>query len=164
MDELKGKLQLKRSAWSAAKPDTVWAILMDAKKLHLWVPAVDSVERCDENGEKLGSVRVCNAKLGGRPGTIVERVTDLQEMRSITYSVDQDSFGMSKMFAHYSFRLSLQEKGGGTRITNETFYTPKNLLYSLMNVLFLKRQFSAVVDGILKGLADYADQSERRQG
>lgn len=83
---------------------------------------------------------------------MVERVVDMKEKSYITYAVDEDSFGMGKMFADYTFRLSIGGSESGTRITIESFYTPRNPLYALMNRFMMKRQFSRVLDGLLEGL------------
>ena len=151
-----GKKQLTRSILSPASLDSIWKVLVDTSKLPHWAPPVESLERCEGSGETIGAVRVCKVSLAGRSGTIVERIVDMKERSYITYVVDDDSFGMSKMFADYAFRLSVCQEREQTRITSETFYTPRNPIYTLMNLLIMKRQFSAVVDGILDGLSNYA--------
>lgn len=141
----------------------LWQIIADSSTLHLWAPAVQRVDRFDHQGERVGSTRVCRASLAGRSGTIVERVADIDEGRSITYEVDDDTFGMTRMFADYAFRLSLSAESTGTRITSETFYSPRNIFFGLLNALFLRRQFEGVVDGILRGLSAYAAQRPQRR-
>lgn len=89
-------------------------------------------------------------------GVVGLSVTDMKHERYITYAVDEDSFGMSRMFADYGFRLSLAPNGSGTQLTIESFYTPRNYFYSLVNTLVMKRQFSDVLDGLLAGLSRYA--------
>jgi uncharacterized protein YndB with AHSA1/START domain len=163
MIEPRGKKQLERSISSPASAGTIWAILTDSTKLAHWAPPVGSVESCDIDGEKIGSERVCTASLAGRLGTMVERVIDMKEMSHITYAIIEDSFGMSKMFADYAFRLSLAPNGRATRIKIESFYTPRNPLYTLMNRCMMKRQFSRVLDGLLAGLSSYAVAQQSRR-
>jgi hypothetical protein len=156
MTEPRGKHQLTRSTLSPASVEAIWAIMADSTQLPRWAPPVQGVERCDGGGERVGSVRVCRASLGGRVGTIVERVTDLKRMSYITYAVDEDTFGMTKMFANYGFRLSLARQGRHTRITIESFYSPRTFIIAAMNALFMRRQFSGVLDGLLRGLSEAA--------
>lgn len=158
MSDLSTTKQLTRSIQSQASLDAIWAVLVDSSKLPLWAPPVEAVDECSASGEGVGTVRICRAALGGRRGTIVERVLDMREKSHITYVVDEDSFGMSKMFSGYGFRLSLVQQDPGTQITIESFYTPRNPLSALMNWLVMKRQFGAVLDGMVLGLSRYAER------
>jgi hypothetical protein len=159
MGDLSTTRQLTRTILSRASVDAIWAVLMDSSKLPLWAPPVEGVDSCDHSGEGVGSVRVCRASLAGRQGTIVERVLDMQEKSHITYVVDEDSSGMSKMFSGYGFRLSLASLDAGAQISVESFYTPRNPLYALMNWLVMKRQFGKVLDGLLLGLSKFAEKA-----
>src|SRR5436190_23917897 len=96
-DDMKGNKQLTRSAVARADAPSLWGILKDSSLLPQWVPAVHHVERCDVNGESVGSVRQCRVELGGRAGTMVERCIGIVPGRSISYLVDDESFGMRKM-------------------------------------------------------------------
>lgn len=70
---------------------------------------------------------------------------------------------MNRMFADYGFRLSLAPVGSAARITIESFCTPRNPFYSLLNALVMKRQFSGVLDGLLAGLRVTPPQRSVRQ-
>jgi hypothetical protein len=81
-------------------------------------------------------------------------------MSRAAYVVDDESFGLRKMFADYGFALNLRSNGGDrTTVTIETHYTPLNPIYSLMNAVMMRRRFAAVVDDLLEGLKAL---SERR--
>jgi hypothetical protein len=92
----------------------------------------------------------------------VEECVDLVPQASITYAVRSDTLGMAKMFSDYCFRISLHAEHSGTKVIIDTFYTPTNGLYALMNAALMRRQFRSVVDGILEGLCRLAER--RQQG
>jgi len=155
--EMKGRKQLERAASADVEPTRLWAVLIDSRLLPKWAAAVDHVEKCDGAGERVGAVRHCRVHLGGRAGQMVERCVELVPKREIAYVVDDDSFGMSRMFQDYGFRITLRPIGDrGTRVSIETFYTPRNGIYALLNSLVMRRRFRAVVDELLSGLIGYA--------
>lgn len=161
--EMKGKRQLSRSVTTTASPGALWGILADSRWLPHWAPAVHDVELCDPTGESVGSVRHCNVELGGRGGKMVERCVDILAERSIAYVVEDDSFGMNRMFADYGFRISLDPLDKHhTRVTIETYYTPRSVPYAWLNAIVMRRQFRRVVDQLLGGLVGLAERGERQ--
>jgi uncharacterized protein YndB with AHSA1/START domain len=157
--EMKGQRQLVRQAVASADPAAVWNILVDSGLLPQWVPAVRHVESCEVTGEAVGTVRHCRVELGGRPGTMVERCVSLEPERHIALLVDDESFGMRKMFADYGFVIALEPlKPNQTRVIIETFYTPRNAAYRLMNTCMMRSMYRRVVDDLLAGLVRLAEQ------
>ena len=153
--EMKGQRQILRTTIANANVGRVWSILMDSRLLPQWTNVVREVESCEVSGESIGAARRCRVELGGRAGRMVERCVALEAERHIAYVVEDESFGMRKMFDHYGFRISLQPTDvSHTEITIETFYTPRNALYSVMNALMMRRQLRKVVDQLLSGLVD----------
>jgi uncharacterized protein YndB with AHSA1/START domain len=158
--KMQGKSQIRRTAVIRADVTSIWSILADSKLLPQWVPAVQHVDACQASGESYGSVRRCRVKLGGRAGTMVERCVHIAPPHSIAYVVDEDSFGMRKMFDHYGFRISLEpQRPDATRVTIETTYTPKNLLYAILNAALMRPKFRRVVDQLLHGLGRLAEST-----
>jgi uncharacterized protein YndB with AHSA1/START domain len=158
--DMKGKKQLNRSAVASADAGSLWRILMDSKLLPRWAPVVHDVERCEANGESVGAVRQCRVELAGRAGRMVERCVDIVPERSISYLVDDESFGMRKMFADYGFRVSLEPLNPmETRVTIESFYTPRNAIYAFMNAVMMRPQFRGVVDQLISGLIALAEST-----
>jgi hypothetical protein len=45
-----------------------------------------------------------------------------------------------------------------TNISVDTYYTPRNALYLLMNIAVMRRQFAGVVDRLLAGLCGLAEE------
>lgn len=142
----------------AATPD-VWAILADSRALPKWAPLVHEVEACSAAGEAVGATRTCRVSMGSREGRMVERVVDIVPGVSVTYTVDDDSFGMNRMFEGYGFRVSVTPDADGTRARIETYYTPRNPVVSAMNALFMRRQMRGLVDQLLQGLRAHAESA-----
>jgi hypothetical protein len=157
--EIHGRHQLKRTQTATAAASVLWDILSDSRLLPHWAPAVHAVEKCEVGGEVVGAVRHCRVELGGRTGRMVEECVDMVPGQSITYAVRDDSFGMARMFSDYSFRISLGSLGPRrTEVVIDTYYTPKNGMYALMNATFMRRQFASVVAQLLSGLCSLAEK------
>ena len=83
----------------------------------------------------------------------------------VAYVVDDESFGMRKMFDHYGFVINLESEGSEkkTHVTLETHYTPRNPMYGLFNKLMIRRQFQKVCAEIVGGLKDFTESRYRAQ-
>lgn len=89
---------------------------------------------------------------------MVERCVEYTPTSRIAYVVDDESFGMRKMFDDYGFSLDLRELGADrTEVTLRTRYTPRNPLYAAINALMMKRQFRKVCVGIVGGLKTFTE-------
>ena len=157
---MKGKHQLARSASIAAPAARVWDIISDSRLLPRWAAPVLSVACRMEGPESVGSVRECQVSFAGRRGTIVERCVDLVPGKRAGYVVDDDSLGFRKMFADYGFTITLEPNGSaGTTVRMDTYYTPRNPLFALMNALMMRRRFGQTVESILGGLRGLAESN-----
>jgi uncharacterized protein YndB with AHSA1/START domain len=156
---MKGRHQLQRSLGIRAPRDVVWAILEDSTLLPSWVPAVDEVHRCAPGAESVGSVRECRVNFAGRAGTIVERCVELVPNSFAAYVVDDDSLGFNRMFADYGFTIALDAaEVGRCTVRMDTYYTPRTIVTSVLNALFMRRRFANTADEILHGLAELAEE------
>lgn len=159
---LQGQKQLNESIEIAASPSAIWEILSDSRLLPHWVPAVEEVTSCSLDGEGVGATRSCSANLAGTSGRMVERCVEFVPMTRLAYLVDDESFGMRRMFDHYGFALNLVDLGQEcTRVTIETHYTPRNPVFAAMNAAVLRRRFRGVAREILDGLRTFADARTR---
>jgi uncharacterized protein YndB with AHSA1/START domain len=159
---MEGKRQIERSTLIHAPAQAVWDVLADSRLLPEWAPVVDEVTECSIEGEAVGEVRHCNATLAGKPGRMVERCIEFTPMTRIAYVVDDESFGMRRMFDHYGFAINLESQGSEkTRVTLETHYTPRNMVYGLLNKLMLRRQFERVCTEIVGGLKTFTESRYR---
>jgi uncharacterized protein YndB with AHSA1/START domain len=155
---MEGKRQIERNVIVDASPGAVWAVLADSRLLPRWAPIVDEVTACAAGGEAVGEVRHCTARLAGRQGRMVERCVELVARRRIAYVVDEESFGMRRMFDHYGFALELEPgPAGGTRVTLQTHYSPRNALYAVINAAVMRRRFAAVCEDLLAGLKSFME-------
>ncbi len=158
MTTLKGRKQIVQTADINAPAKVVWEILSDSRTLPQWVPAVDVVNACSEDGEGVGATRSCQANLAGKSGTMVERCVEYTPMTRIAYLVDEESFGMRKMFNDYGFSLNLTDlEVDRTEVTLETHYTPRNPMYRTLNAIVMRRQFRGVCKDIVGGLKTLAE-------
>ena len=154
--------QIERSTNIDAPPDAVWEVLGDSRLLPDWVPAVEEVTECSIDGEAVGEVRRCNAKLAGKSGHMVERCIEFAPMTRIAYVVDDESFGMRRMFEHYGFAINLESvPWGETLVTLQTHYTPRNPIYGLLNRLIMRRRFEKVCEEIVGGLKTFTESRSR---
>jgi uncharacterized protein YndB with AHSA1/START domain len=161
---MNGRKQLERQITIDAPVSTVWEVLSDARLLPDWVPAVDDVVACSADGEAVGAVRQCNVQLAGKAGRMVERCVEFSPMTRVAYVVDDESFGMRRMFADYGFALNpISEANSRTRVRVDTYYTPRTAFYSVINVVVMRRRFRSVVDGLLAGLKTLSEARHKAQ-
>ncbi|MFL5881626.1 MAG: SRPBCC family protein, partial [Actinomycetota bacterium] len=113
-----------------------------------------------EGQEGVGMTRHCNVELGGRSGTMTERCVEFVPNRRAGYVVDDDTLGFHRMLVDYGFTITLDPRSDRTTALRiDTYYTPRNPLYGLLNRLVLRRRMRRTVDGLLQGLKQI---SERR--
>lgn len=161
---MEGKKQIERSTIIHAPAGTVWEILADSRLLPEWVPVVDEVIECSSDGEAVGEARRCKANLAGKSGHMVERCIEFTPMTRVAYVVDDESFGMRKMFDHYGFAIALEPRGPEkTQVILETHYTPRTAVYGLLNKLVLRRKFENVCTEIVGGLKNFTESRHRAQ-
>ena len=162
---LQGNKQIEKMITIDAPVGVVWEVLADSRLLPQWVPVVDEVNSCEADGESVGAVRSCAAALGGKEGTMVERCVEFVPNRRIAFVVDEESFGMAKMFDDYGFSLDLNPvRADQTNVTLQTHYTPKNLMYAALNVLVVRRQFTQTCQGIVDGLKTFSEATAAASG
>jgi uncharacterized protein YndB with AHSA1/START domain len=157
-DQMQGIIQLERAVTIAAPVGVVWAVLADSEQLPRWAPVVEEVSIDSSAGDTVGEVRACTARLSGKAGRMVERCVEYTPASRICFLVDDESFGMRKMFNHYGFALNLRARPSGrTEVVLQTHYTPRNTMYRLLNAAVMRRRLRAVCDGLLDGLKQYAE-------
>ena len=107
--------------------------------------------------------RQCNVELGGRTGTMTERCVEFLPNRRASYVVDDDTLGFNRMLVDYGFTITLDPRSDRTTALRiDTYYTPRNPLYALLNQLVLRRRLRRTVDGLLQGLKDISDRRGAR--
>jgi hypothetical protein len=94
---------------------------------------------------------------------MTERCVEFDPPSRAGYVVDDDSLGFGRMFADYGFTISVEEGPDGASIARtDTYYTPRNRLFSLMNAAFMRRRFTRTVDELLSGLKRSSEAGRER--
>ena len=157
---MNGKHQVTRTVQVAADPAAIWGVIADSTLLPQWAGVVTDVTYLGEGEEGVGMTRHCNVDLGGRTGTMTERCVEFIPNRRSGYVVDDDTLGFHRMLVDYGFTITLDPVAvRATALRIDTYYTPRNPLYALLNRLVLRRRMRRLVDGLLQGLKQI---SERR--
>jgi uncharacterized protein YndB with AHSA1/START domain len=157
---LNGKHQITRTIEVATDPAAIWGVIADSRLLPQWAGVVKDVTLLGEMEEGVGMTRQCNVELGGRTGTMTERCVEFVPGRRAAYVVDDDTLGFRRMLVDYGFAIALDPQSDRTTTLRiDTYYTPRNPLYALLNQLVLRRRLRRTVDGLLQGLKQI---SERR--
>jgi uncharacterized protein YndB with AHSA1/START domain len=150
---MKGDHQLTREIAIDAPRTQVWPIVADSRLLPEWAPPVKEVSDVSGGVEGVGTTRVCQVAFGGREGTMTERCVEFEPPRRAAYVVDDDSLGFGRMFADYGFTITIDDGPNGSSIARtETYYTPRNPLFGVINALIMRSRFARTVDDLLSGL------------
>jgi uncharacterized protein YndB with AHSA1/START domain len=157
---MNGKHQVTRTVQVATDPAAIWGVIADSTLLPQWAGVVTDVTYLGGGEEGVGMTRHCNVELGGRAGSMTERCVEFVPSRRASYVVDDDTLGFNRMLVDYGFTITLEPRPNRTTAVRiDTYYTPRNPLYALLNRLVLRRRMRGTVDGLLQGLKQI---SERR--
>jgi hypothetical protein len=157
---MNGKHQITRTVEVTTDPAAVWGVIADSTLLPQWASVVKDVTYLGGEEEGVGMTRHCNVDLGRRTGTMTERCVEFVPNRRAGYVVDDDTLGFQRMLLDYGFTITLDSRSDRTTALRiDTYYTPRNPLYALLNRLVLRRRMRRTVDGLLQGLKEI---SERR--
>jgi hypothetical protein len=120
---------------------------------------VTDVSYLGDGQEGVGMTRHCNVELGGRTGTMTERCVEFLPSRRAGYVVDDDTLGFRRMLVDYGFAITLDPRSDRTTALRiDTYYTPRNPLYGLLNRLVLRWRLRRTVDGLLQGLKQISER------
>jgi len=156
---MNGKHQVSRTVEVAADPAAIWSVIADSTLLPQWASVVKDVAYLGEGEEGVGMTRHCNVELGGRTGTMTERCVEFIPTRRAGYVVDDDTLGFQRMLVDYGFTITLDPVAvRATALRIDTYYTPRNPLYPMLNRLVLRRRMRTVVDGLLQGLKQISER------
>src|SRR5207302_7319246 len=86
-------------------------------------------------------IRTCEFNNGGRRGTMTEKLIELVPEKKTVWTIESDTMGMSKMLKDPRFCFYLEKLDDNkTRIINESYYQPANLIVKIMNGLMIKKK------------------------
>src|SRR6266496_3307305 len=139
-------LQARNEAVINAPIGKIWAIITDINLLPKVNPGVLSASgRMDRQGE----IRTCEFNNRGRKGTMTERLIELVPEKKTVWTIESDTMGMGKMLKDPRFCFYLEKLGDDkTKIINESYYEPANLMAKVMNGLMMKKKMRQIQEQI----------------
>ena len=150
------KLQAHNEAVINAPISNVWAIITDIKLLDKINPGViTATGRMDKQGE----TRTCEMDNRGKRGTMTEKLVELVHEKKTVWVIENDTMGMAKMLKDPKFCFYLEKLGDNkTKIINESYYEPANLMVRIMNALMMKKKMGEIQSQILSNIKTIAEK------
>ena len=149
-------LQARNEAVINASVESLWAVITDINLLHKINPGVIKASgRMDRQGE----TRTCEIESNGRKGTMVERLIELVPRKKTVWTIESDTMGMSRMLSDTRFVFNLEQLNEKqTKVINETYYQPTNLVAKIVNGLMMKRMIRKAQEQILFNLRSLTEK------
>ena len=149
-------LQARNEAVINAPVESLWALLTDINSLHKINPGVIKASgRMDRQGE----TRTCEIENNGRTGTMIERLIELVPQKKTVWAIESDTMGMSRMLNDTRFVFNLEQLNEKqTKVINETYYQPTNLVAKIINGLMMKRMIRKAQEQILFNLRSLTEK------
>jgi len=147
--EIKDKLAIN------AGLDTVWAAIKDPSAHAAWHPFLTEIKGKHEAGAE----RVCSVNLGGKASHTRERCISEQPQQRIVWRIDEDTSGFGRMVSDWTAGFSLAPHNGGTLVTAESAFRPRNPFVRLL-LPMVRRKFHHTQKAILEGLKRYTDTGD----
>jgi len=144
------KLQTKCEAVINAPVQSIWAVITDIDQLSRLNPGVVKASgRMDQQGE----TRTVEINMNGRNGTFTEKLIEMVPEVKTAWTIEHDTMGMHKMLKENRFVINLEKLGDNqTKVTNETYYQPANVIAWIMSALMIKTAFGKMQGQILTNL------------
>lgn len=137
----------------SVEPATVWQAITSTEAHARWHPFVTEIKGSHERG----AVRACTVKIGRKVGQTSETCVAEEPMKRILWRIDEDSSGFLRMVADWSAGFSLRAGPGGTVVTAQSSFRPRNALWGLLMPL-VRRRLHTAQRAILAGLERYAEE------
>ena len=94
----------------------------------------------------------------GKNGHTVERCIESVPNRKLAHSIEEDSFGFSRVLSDFWFAFLLEPvEAGSTHVRVESHFEPKGLKGRVMSALMIKRKFREVRETALANLKRLAE-------
>jgi len=144
------KLQARNEIIINAPVSKVWSVITDINLLPKINPGVVSVKG---TMDKQGETRTCEMDNKGRKGTMTERLIELVPEQKTVWTIEEDTMGMKKMLSGTRFCFYLEKQGvNQTKLINESYYLPSNLMSKIMNALMMKNMMGKIQHKILSNI------------
>lgn len=150
------KLQARNETVINAPISSIWAIITDINLLQKVNPGViKATGRMDKQGE----TRTCEMNNNGRKGTMTEKLIELVPEKKTVWAIESDTMGMAKMLKDPRFCFYLEKLDDNkTKIVNESYYEPANLMVRIMNALMMKKKMGQIQGQILSNIKSIAEK------
>jgi len=150
------KLQARSEAIINAPVHSIWSIITDINLLQQINPGVlKATGRMDRQGE----TRTCEFNNVGRKGSMTEKLIELIPEKKTAWTIENDTMGMSKMLKDTKFCFNLEKLDDNkTKLVNESYYQPANLIAKIMNSLVMKKKMGQIQEQILSNIKTLAEQ------
>lgn len=143
-------LQARNEAIINAPIGSIWAIITDIKILHKVNPGV---VKATGVMDRLGGTRTCEIDNKGKKGTMIEELIEVVHEKRTVWTIQSDTMGMSKMLKDTRFVFNLEKiSEDRTKVVNETYYQPANVLSTIMNRLMMKKIIGKAQEQILTNI------------
>ena len=150
------QLQVRSEAVINAPVGTIWSVITDINVLHKVNPGVI---KATGTMNRLNGTRTCEIDNKGRKGTMTEKLIELVPEAKTVWTIESDTMGMSKMLKDTRFCFNLERiSDTETRVINETWYRPANMMAKVMNRVMLKRMISKAQDTILNNIKSLTEK------
>ncbi len=143
-------LQARNEVVINAPASALWAIITDINML----PKVNpGVIKASGSMNQLNGTRTCDIQNRGKTGTMTERLIEMIPEKRTVWTIESDNMGMGKMLKETRFCFNLEKiSETQTKVVNETYYQPANIIAKIMNALMMKKMISRAQEQILKNL------------
>jgi uncharacterized protein YndB with AHSA1/START domain len=135
----------------------VWLAIEDPAAHARWHPFVTEIAGRHE----LDEVRTCSVLVGKRQAQTTERCVEHDHGRRIAWAIEEDSSGFGRMVTGWHAGFALASSDGGTAVTAESTFRPRNLLVRAM-LPMIRHKFHQTQQAILHGLKDSLEADRRR--
>jgi hypothetical protein len=95
----------------------------------------------------------------GKRGTMTEKLVELIPEKKTVWAIESDTMGMGKMLKDPRFCFYLEKLGDNkTKIVNESYYEPANMMVRMMNAMMMKKKMSEIQQKILTNIKSIAEK------
>ena len=90
---------------------------------------------------------------------MTEKLIELVPEKKTVWTIESDTMGMSKMLKDPRFCFYLEKLDDNkTRIINESYYQPANLMVKIMNGLMMKKKMRKIQGQILSNIKSLSEK------
>lgn len=112
--------------------------------------------------DKQGETRTCEMNNREKIGTMTEKLIELVPEKKTVWAIESDTMGMAKMLKDPRFCFYLEKVDENkTKIVNESYYVPANLMVRIMNALMMKKKMGQIQGHILSNIKSIAENNSQ---